>query len=292
MSIDIKKASFVGFGAVGYSLAVALHEQGIEICDVAVRTQNDSKISFADKKLKTSDITHLLLNVDLVVIAVPDGAISEVVGALADREDAEEHQPLVIHLSGRLGLQPLQALMSKGWKAAAWHPLQSFVKGAGAERFQEISVGITATQKALDSAKALALQIGARPLLVEEGQRSAYHHAAVLISNFIPLLTSLAIERLHEITPTREVAQQALLPLLRGMVDNLSNNSPAKAMTGPVVRCDFDAITDHLKDWHNPRGRELYIQLLRASVELAAREGRLTNNDAEEWKHFLEGVNW
>ena len=55
------------------------------------------------------------------------------------------------------------------------------------------------------------------------GDKAAYHAAAVMTSNYLVTLIKLATDLWESFGIPREQALQALLPLLKGTVNNLEN---------------------------------------------------------------------
>ena len=60
-------------------------------------------------------------------------------------------------------------------------------------------------------------------------------------------LLDLAVTMLRECGLTAAEAQRILLPLLRSTAENLRNNTPSKALTGPYARGDLKTVQAHLK---------------------------------------------
>jgi predicted short-subunit dehydrogenase-like oxidoreductase (DUF2520 family) len=67
-------------------------------------------------------------------------------------------------------------------------------------------------------------------------------------------------------------AWAALVPLVRGTLDNLARHSPLEVLTGPVVRGDAATVSRHL-DGLAGIELELYRRLGVAALDLARRRG-------------------
>jgi predicted short-subunit dehydrogenase-like oxidoreductase (DUF2520 family) len=67
-------------------------------------------------------------------------------------------------------------------------------------------------------------------------------------------------------------ARDALLPLMRGAVDNLADGSPSDVITGPISRGDVATVTAHLVrlDAHQPEAALVYRALGREALALAS----------------------
>ncbi len=300
------RVSFVGHGAVGRSLALALRDAGVEIAAVGLRKESPNCETAEADGFAVCAPGEVDLDVDLVVIAVPDSAVAETArdqagrdaassgmnprggGARATVGSATEQPPVVMHLSGRYGLAPLEPLARRGWGLLAWHPMQTFPADAGAERFRGIWAGVTADERGWLMAETLCDLLGVSCRCVEEGDRARYHHAAVFASNFLPLLFTAGAGRLEGIASSEEEAVAMLLPLVKGMVESVGELDLIRAFTGPVVRDEPDALSEHLEGESDSTRRRLYIELTRALVEYAGGHGLLTPERVRAWNRELE----
>jgi predicted short-subunit dehydrogenase-like oxidoreductase (DUF2520 family) len=162
---------------------------------------------------------------DVVLLAVPDGEIAAAAAAIAPGR-------LVGHLSGATTLAPLAP-----HEAFSLHPLMT-VTGATTS-FAGASAAIAgSTDRARETARALAERLGLRPVEVADGDRAAYHAAASMAANFLVALESAA-ERL---AATAGVDRAALAPLARAALDNWAALGSERALTGPIARGDEDTI--------------------------------------------------
>lgn len=151
----------------------------------------------------------------------------------------------VLHCSGALSLAALEPLRQGGIAVGTLHPLQSF---AGVPRAQTM-VGTYCALEGSESietiARALVERVGGHTIRLREGGKLLYHASAVIASNLMVALTSLAVKVLGNATEgeTSETERLAmLLPLIEGSVHNLKtqglSTGIAAALTGPVSRGD------------------------------------------------------
>jgi predicted short-subunit dehydrogenase-like oxidoreductase (DUF2520 family) len=96
------------------------------------------------------------------------------------------------------------------------------------------------TRAARELARALAIRLGLRPIEVAAADRTAYHAAASIASNFLITLEAAA-ERL---AATVGVERADLVPLVRASVENWGRLGPERALTGPVARGDEQTVAD------------------------------------------------
>ncbi|MCK6526220.1 DUF2520 domain-containing protein [Myxococcota bacterium] len=88
--------------------------------------------------------------------------------------------------------------------------------------------------------------LGCRAVEVPASGKALYHAAAVIASNLLVALEAVAVRTLDRAGVPRERGLEMLLPLVRGTVENLSRNSPERALTGPVARGDAAVVAAHL----------------------------------------------
>jgi predicted short-subunit dehydrogenase-like oxidoreductase (DUF2520 family) len=205
--------------------------------------------------------------VDVILLAVPDGVVDQVVGVLADSEQLTTDHT-VLHLSGILGLDSLEPLGVQGCAVGSLHPLQSLADPATSpDRLAGAAAAIDGDDRAAAVARELALAAGLRPLRIPSDARSLYHAAAVFASNYVVVLSGIARRLLQSAGTSRRDSWEALKPLLLGTVENLSRQDPESALTGPVVRGDAATIRQHLEALP-AADAELYRALARAAIAL------------------------
>src|SRR5207248_6017740 len=126
-----------------------------------------------------------------IFLAVPDPAIAPLAAELAALPLPEG--AAVIHLSGALGLAPLKAVVEAGRDVGSFHPLQSFPVEREPEHFRGALVAVDASSaRLLGELTRLARVLGARPRRVPPEERTLYHAAAVLASNYLVALSAQA----------------------------------------------------------------------------------------------------
>ena len=163
---------------------------------------------------------------DLVVLCVPDSAISTVARQIAVG-------PWIAHVSGAT---PLDAL-GPHQQRFGMHPLQTFTRSRGAEQLDGAWAAVTAeSDAARDRARWLAETLGLTPFDLRDANRVLYHAGAVMASNFIVTLYQLASRAFAE----AGAPPQALMPLMRRTIENDFE------LTGPISRGDWAVVDAHL----------------------------------------------
>jgi predicted short-subunit dehydrogenase-like oxidoreductase (DUF2520 family) len=165
-------------------------------------------------------------NADLVVVCVPDRAISEVAHAI-------EPGPWIAHTSGASSLTALDPHARR----FSLHPLQTFSQDLGAEQLDGSWAAISGeSERALEAARELAGLLGVTPFVLDDEDRPLYHAAAQFASAFLVTLHDVAAELMEAV----EAPPEALEPLMRRTIENGFRH------TGPLVRGDRETIERHL----------------------------------------------
>ena len=251
----LRTAAVLGAGAVGSALLKELPLAGLRVLAAWTRSSG----------LEPPP----LLDVDVVLLAVPDDAVA----ALCARLEVGPGQ-LVAHLAGALGLKTLVAARRKGARTGSLHPLRAFVRGRRQD-FHGAAAGIAGSSAgARDQLAQLARRLGMMPVETGDKARALYHAAAVLAAGGQVALFSEAVRAFRKATGSSEAAaRSALLPLTLGALEKLRSSPAADALTGPAVRGDLETIASHRKAL--PKDLlELYDALTAAMLRLKKPEAR------------------
>ncbi|HRV59252.1 MAG: DUF2520 domain-containing protein [Solirubrobacterales bacterium] len=208
----------VGPGRVGRSLAAALGGEGGAV----------------DLRDRTSSLDDLAGRV--VLLSVPDAAVSEVAGRIGASGEAPS---LIGHTSGATTLDALRGAAADG--CFSIHPLQTVPDGSTDLAGCPAAVAGSGPE-ALDAAVRLAEVAGMAPFEVSETDRATYHAAASIASNFLVTIEETAAELLGGIAV--ENPREVLEPLVRRSLDNWLERGP-QALTGPIARGDEATVAAH-----------------------------------------------
>lgn len=259
--------AILGAGRMGQGLALTLGERGHRVTLVS----RSSHPVVHPLRLHSGPREQAIRDASVVVLAVPDGAITSLAGELA-AEDGIAPRHIVLHLSGLRDREALGPLAATGAGLGSLHPLQTVSNPAtAAARFAGAYAGVEGDDRALSAAEALARSLGMIPVRIPAGAKPAYHAGAAFAANYTTALVAVA-ERLAlaaGIAP--DVARRLYLPLIRGAAANLEAG-PAAALTGPVRRGDVETVVAHLSAL-GPEDRRLYLLLARESLRLAREAG-------------------
>lgn len=120
--------ALVGAGRVGRALGRRLREQGWKIGAVVTRSEASARraVRFICAGIPCAGMTRQILASHLILIAVPDDAVTEVAQELARISGEELRGKTVLHTSGALDASALKAVKECGAAVGGMHPLQSF----------------------------------------------------------------------------------------------------------------------------------------------------------------------
>lgn len=291
---DGSPVAIVGAGAVGTPLARRLVTCGYPVGAILSRDRASAR-TLADRvgAVGADEWTALPADVRLVLICVPDDAISSVAEALA----AVNHpwtETLVGHTSGARTSEVLRPLSDQGAALFSFHPLQTFAPETPPEAFEDIVIGVEGESDAIPAARALARALGARPIVLSGRDKTLYHCAAALASNGLVALMAVVQEVFSAANMDGDVDSvgELVAPLVRQTWANLEAAPPEQVLTGPVARGDRATVAAHLEALaeETPQFIPLYAALSTEMTRLAVRSGQLEDEAAEELRQMLQKV--
>jgi predicted short-subunit dehydrogenase-like oxidoreductase (DUF2520 family) len=237
----------VGPGRVGRSLARAALDAGLEV-ELAGRR----------------DAVAACERAEVALLCVPDAAIGAACEAIAA---AVPPLRLVGHVSGATPLSALAPARRRGAEVFCLHPLQTVPDGVTSLAGAPCAVSAS-TLDAQGAVSALAGRLGMRPFALADEQRTAYHAAACMASNFLVALEESAAELFGQ--AGIEDARELLAPLVLRTAANWAERGD-EALTGPIARGDEETVVRHLDSIaeSSPRLAELYRVLADRTRELA-----------------------
>ncbi len=205
-------------------------------------------------------------DLELLVLAVPDSVVGE---ALAMALPTLRRGQVVAHCAGALGLEVLAPARARGGLPGSLHPLQALAGGGFLPGAAAAVDGGPAARRLLTRA---ARDLGLRPIRVPAARRVLYHASAVMASNLVMALADLASETWVRAGAPPDEALRALVPLLRGAVENLAERGLPGALTGPASRGDAEVVRRQARALRGDAA-EAYRLLSRRLVKIALRGG-------------------
>ena len=274
------RVGVVGAGRVGAVLGAALAAAGHRV--VAVSAVSEASLERAATLLPdvpVHPVEGVVAAADLVLLAVPDDALTDLVAGLATTKVWRSGQ-IAAHTSGAHGLAPFAPAVDQGVIPLALHPAMTFTgTSLDLARLHEACFGITTPEPLRAVAEALVMEMGGEPVWVPEESRPLYHAALAHGSNHLVTLVAQAREILAEAGV--EHGERLLRPLLQASLDNALASGDS-ALTGPVARGDAGTVDTHLRvlDALAPDIRPAYAAHATATARRALRTGRLRPDQA------------
>lgn len=274
------RVGVVGAGRVGAVLGAALAAAGHRV--VAVSAVSEASLERAATLLPdvpVHPVEEVVAAADLVLLAVPDDALTDLVAGLATTRVWRSGQ-IAAHTSGAHGLAPFAPAVDQGVIPLALHPAMTFTgTSLDLARLHEACFGITTPEPLRAVAEALVMEMGGEPVWVPEASRPLYHSALAHGSNHLVTLVAQTREILAEAGV--EHGERLLRPLLQASLDNALASGDS-ALTGPVARGDAGTVATHLRvlDALAPDIRPAYAAHATATARRALRTGRLRSDQA------------
>ena len=248
------QVSIIGSGNVAQHLIQAFSKTTeIELVQVFSRKKDPVSDLVSIDKI-TSNFSELK-PVDLMIIAVSDGAITEV-----SRQLPLTNQ-LLAHTSGSVSME---AIDSKN-RRSVFYPLQTFSKLKEVD-FKTIPICLEAqNEKDFQMLETVAKSISNSVCKINSEQRKALHVAAVFVSNFVNHLYQIG----NEICVKNDLSFTILKPLLLETANKIILLSPQEAQTGPAKRNDTQTINAHLTFLTDNNQKEIYKMLTKSIIDNA-----------------------
>jgi predicted short-subunit dehydrogenase-like oxidoreductase (DUF2520 family) len=195
-------------------------------------------------------------DVDLLVIATPDGEVGRVAAMIDPGDDC-----VVVHLSGSLGL----GVLGRHPRRGSLHPLVPLPNPVvGAERLR---AGITFAVAGDPMVRGLVRALGGRAVHVDDASRAAYHAAASIAANHLVALMG----QVERVAATAGLPLDAFAGLLRAAADDALALGPRHALTGPAARGDWETVDRHRAVLSSMAGHRTELAAYDAMVGLARR---------------------
>lgn len=274
------RVGVVGAGRVGAVLGAALAAAGHRVVAVsAVSEASRERAATLLPDVPVHPVEEVVAAADLVLLAVPDDALTDLVAGLATTKVWRSGQ-IAAHTSGAHGLAPFAPAVDQGVIPLALHPAMTFTgTSLDLARLHEACFGITTPEPLRAVAEALVMEMGGEPVWVREESRPLYHAALAHGSNHLVTLVAQAREILADAGV--EHGERLLRPLLQASLDNALASGDS-ALTGPVARGDAGTVDTHLRvlDALAPDIRPAYAAHATATARRALRTGRLRPDQA------------
>jgi predicted short-subunit dehydrogenase-like oxidoreductase (DUF2520 family) len=228
------RISFAGAGKVAGALCRELYGRGHIIGHISSRNRTKGCRLADTCKATWSDNLIFPSETEILIVAVPDNILSEVLADLKSNPDT-----IVAHTAGSLGLDVFPDGINN---CGVFYPLQTFSENRNPDLSSVPFFIEASSENCTLILKELAETISSTVYLSDTGHRRLLHLAAVFVSNFTN----------HMLTTGKEISSMAgfeydvLKPLIMETISKATDMGPEKSQTGPAVRYDINTIEKHL----------------------------------------------
>lgn len=275
----------IGAGKVGSSLGKLFSEAGEHITGYYSRSFASAKQAAEfTSSVPYQTLEELVQTSDTLFVTTPDGVLPTIIGEIAELPVKEKR---ICHCSGALASDVFAPARERGARVCSVHPLV-----AVSDRFESWKTlrgafftleGDGETARAMEQ---LLRRCGAQTAVISAEDKPRYHLAACVVSNLAVGLSEWGMQLLEQCGFTREQAQTALSPLIRGNADSICRKGTRDALTGPAERGDLGTIQSHMACL-TPREQALYAGLTEKLCEIAHKKH--PDRDDTALMEYLEG---
>lgn len=251
------RVGIIGGGRAAWTFAHLVHRRGWHIEGVALRPGSESRIAslVGAPRIPARELAE---HCDLVLIAVPDGAIATIAAEI------EPHDHLTLfHASGCLASDVLPTR-----RRFSLHPLRSLGEVGSDLDVNDTLFVFEGADECENLARDLVSAGGGEFVRIAPQAKALYHAAAVFASNYVAAVCGVA-ERLFGAAGIHSAAERnAIAALARSAIANWQSGAGDARYTGPVVRGDVECIAAHeVALAALPQLRLLYAELGTALTE-------------------------
>lgn len=240
----------LGSGNAATHFGQAFQQLGHQIVQIYSKTKaNADALAFALQCPGIDDLSQLLRNADLYLIAVSDQAIPTLVETMP-----QDMNGIVVHCSGATDMAILNRFRNYG----VIYPPQSLSKNKTVD-FSLIPFCVEGSDTSItNSLLQLARTFSSRSILCNSQQRLAIHLSSVMVNNFSNILYQFAYELLEEHNLSFDLVRLIILET----AEKVQNHVPITVQTGPAIRGDEATQQKHLKFISNKPDLQQIYQLL------------------------------
>ncbi|MDE2419593.1 MAG: DUF2520 domain-containing protein [Gammaproteobacteria bacterium] len=286
------KLNIIGCGNVGKTLAHLWFKHGVfQIQDVCNRSYDSAQN--ACKFIGLGNPIHSfneLRPADIFLIGTADSSIAECCELLVESNVLQAGN-IVFHCSGALPASILEKAKTAGALIASIHPIKSFADPSLCiTNFIGTFCGTEGDVDALVILEQAFQRIGGQTLQIQSSNKTFYHAASVVASNYLTALLELSIQSYVKAGLTREQALQIIDPIAHGTIKNIIELDTAQALTGPIARGDVSTVETQLNAFQNwkPEYGDLYRLLGGIALDLSTIKNAANSESLEKLSQLLK----
>ncbi len=190
----------IGAGNVGPVLALALAGAGHAITGIsAISEESRERAEALLPGVPVLDVPEIVRRSELVLFAIPGEELPQLVRGLTEI-DAWQPGQIALHTAPEHGYGVFAPALASGVIPLALHPALIFT-GTSLDlgRLAGSSIAVTAPAPVLPIGQALAVEMGAEPIIVAESDRAAYAEAIAAATEFSRAVVRQGAESLREL---------------------------------------------------------------------------------------------
>jgi predicted short-subunit dehydrogenase-like oxidoreductase (DUF2520 family) len=288
------RVGLVGCGRAGTALGRALARRRGGIILSGLCSRRKGRTAALSRRLGRGRVFHtpasLAAGSDTILLCVPDDAVEGAARQLASG-GALLKGKVVLHLSGLLGMPPLEAARRGGAAVGSLHPLTAFPPASSRVPLAAgIWFAVGGDRRAVAAGRRIASHVEGNTFVIPERSRPAYHLAATIIANHSTALAAVALGILERRAGLKGPGvRRAFASLLRSAADRIEEVGPRRGVTGPAARGDALTLRRHLEllEREEVELGDLYRSLSTMVADLAEERGDLDPREARAVRHLL-----
>jgi len=274
-----REVALVGPGRFGQALGCLLSRAGVKIGWVVARrasvARNAARFIGMGRPvaIKSAEIAEA----SVLLITTSDSALSRVARQIAERRESWKGR-IVLHTSGAWpaggSASVLQPFRRRGAAAGSLHPLQTVPRReAGVRNLTGCFWAVEGDPAAVRLARRWVRALGGSAFTLRAKRKPSYHAAAVIACAGVVTLMESAQRLLADCGVGRRESRKMLQGFVGETAKNFAVLGGRRALTGPVMRGDWETIRRHLMTLEHaaPDLIPLYQELVRAMVRIAGR---------------------
>lgn len=278
--------NLIGAGRLGKTIIFSLLNSNLAelmaLCNTTLESAHAAaKLLGAGKPI--SSLTELEPT-DMLFITVPDDQIASIASILAEQQIIKPGT-IVIHCSGVLSSAILDPLARLGCYTASLHPLKVFASSDTLDpnTFCGCYCTVEGAPQAVNALTPLFKHLGAILIAIQPEQKTIYHAAAVIASNYLVTLAATSTKLLEATGIDVKLARLMIQQLMQSSLNAVHEAGvPKDALTGPLARGDAHTIKHHIEaldELNETNIRQLYCATALATLPL-------TKLDVEQQKEM------
>lgn len=290
------KIGFIGAGKVGKALGLYFKNHDLTLAGYYSRTsQSAQKAAQITGTNDFKTIDGLAKACDLLLITTTDHALEDidrqVSASLLNNQSTGAHK-IWLHVSGALASDCLSGIKAAGGSVGSMHPLLSFgdEPAQNARRLEETWFSIEGMGEAMEAVKNILNKTGGVYNMIAAEKKALYHAGACVISNYLVTLLDCGMKLMQAAGMDEKTLFQAVQPLIDATLKNIEGEGAVNALTGPIVRADYNTLSVHLEAIAKelPDEERFYRSLALSTVQMIQNQ-RLNEKQAKIFQKLLRG---